>query len=98
MMNMTIDMSYVSGCSITECAYNVKNGCHAKAITIGDGVHPGCDTFLQASRHTQDGTRTAGIGACKVTACRHNDDYECMADSISIGRVGTEVNCLTFAP
>jgi hypothetical protein len=98
MTNMTIDMPPVSACSVTECAYNVKHNCHAKAITIGDGVHPGCDTFLGATTHTRDAARTAGIGACKVSACRHNDDYECMADKISVGRVGDEINCLTFAP
>lgn len=98
MTTMTIDMPYVSSCSIGDCAYNVENACHAKAITIGDGVHPGCDTFLKASPHARDAARTAGIGACKVTACRHNDDYECAADHISVGQVGTDVNCLTFAP
>ncbi|MFZ5510711.1 MAG: DUF1540 domain-containing protein [Pseudomonadota bacterium] len=98
MMNMTIEMSRVSACSINECAYNVNNNCHAKAITVGDGVHPGCDTFLQASRHTRDATRIAGIGACKVTACRHNDDYECSADQISVGRAAGEIKCMTFAP
>lgn len=98
MTNMTIDMPPVSACSVTECAYNVKSNCHAKAITIGDGVHPGCDTFLHASGHIRDAKRIAGIGACKVTGCRHNDDYECGADKINVGRDGNDIKCLTYAP
>lgn len=98
MTTMNIDMPPVSACSVTECAYNVKDNCHAKAITIGDGVHPGCDTFMQASTHTRNTSRTAGIGACKVTACKHNDDFECSASQIKVGRVGNDVSCLTFEP
>lgn len=92
---MTISMPFVSECKVSECAYNVNNSCHAKAITIGDGVHPGCDTFFGTARHTRDAARTAGIGACKVIGCKFNDDYECMADHISVGRVGDSVECLT---
>jgi hypothetical protein len=40
----TIEMPDVDGCDATECAYNMKGDCHARAITVGDGVHPGCDT------------------------------------------------------
>jgi hypothetical protein len=95
-MKLTIDMPVVSECAATECAYNVGMSCHARAITIGDGVHPGCDTFLGAASHAHDTSRTAGVGACKVTGCRHNDDFECTASKITVGFMGQDVNCLTF--
>jgi len=97
MQKMTIDMPVVSGCSASACVYNTDSACHAKAITIGDGIHPGCDTFMNASRHAREQQRISGVGACKVSNCAHNQDYECVADSISVGRRGDSVQCLTFA-
>ena len=96
-MKMTIDMPVVTECMIGDCAYNVANCCHARAITIGDGTHPGCDTFLLIGNHTKETTRLAGVGACKVSACTFNEDYECMTDSISVGQAGNDINCMTFS-
>jgi len=95
-MKMTIEMPVVTECMIDDCAYNVGNCCHARAITIGDGVNPGCDTFLQMGDHTKETTRRAGVGACKVSVCDFNDDYECMADSITVDMAGDKINCMTF--
>ena len=97
-MKITIDIPLVEECSINDCAYNVSNKCHAKAITIGDGVHPGCDTsFLQQSKHARDTNIIAGVGACKVTGCAFNSDLECSADSINVGMAGGgSINCLTY--
>jgi hypothetical protein len=95
-MKITIEMPIVSECAVTECAYNADRSCHARAITIGDGVHPGCDTFLSSGMHSKETKRTAGVGACKVTGCSHNDDFECMADSIHVGIQEDQVNCLTY--
>lgn len=96
-MEMTIDMPVVSECMVTKCAYNVSESCHARAITIGDGIHPGCDTFMNSTMHSKNKQRRAGVGACKVTGCMHNDDFECVASSISVGMKGKEADCLTFA-
>jgi hypothetical protein len=96
MNRIAIDMPVVGECSVAECAYNANNGCHARAITVGDGLHPGCDTFLGATPHTRDTGRHAGVGACKVSGCRHNDDYECAADQIAVGHAGPGASCLTF--
>ena len=96
-MKITIDMPVVSNCEVTECAYNVENRCHARAITVGDGIHPGCDTFLDASQHTRNKQQMAGVGACKVASCIHNDDFECVAEQIDVGRSGGSINCLTYA-
>lgn len=97
MQTITIEMPVVSQCLVTECAYNVHDRCCARAITIGDGVHPGCDTFFEASTHSRMHAMAAGVGACKVTGCRYNDDLECQADSIQVQWRGKTVDCMTFS-
>lgn len=98
MKTITIEMPLISECNVAECAYNLNNNCHARAITIGDGAHPGCDTFFGNKTHTKAAMRTAGIGACKVAGCRFNDDFECTTENIRVGRTMGEISCLTFAP
>lgn len=95
-MKITVDIPAVANCSVDECTYNRAHRCHARAITVGDGVHPGCDTFFSAGSHTQDVSHIAGVGACKVGSCIHNDDYGCGADQIDVGRRGSNIKCLTF--
>jgi len=97
-MQFTVDMPPVSECVVAECAYNHHKACHARAITVGDGVHPGCDTYIGSAGHTKHSQLCAGVGACKVTGCTHNDDFECMAESINVGYQGTMVHCLTYHP
>ena len=95
-MRITLEMPAVRACNVEACAYNVDMGCHARAITIGDGIHPGCDTFLGGDvGHTHSGS-IAGVGACKVSGCRHNADFECTAENINVGIEGGTVNCMTF--
>jgi len=98
MKHMTIDMPIVSECLASECAYNVGMNCHAKAITVGNSLHAGCDTFFSGSGHTKETARTAGIGACKSTNCTFNEDLECTTDSIRVAPAGQEVNCMTYSP
>lgn len=95
-MIIATDMPEVSRCAATECAYNTDSACHARAITIGDGNHPDCDTYFNNNGHTKR-ERIAGVGACKVTGCTHNQDFECSADKIELGYSGDSVNCLTYA-
>jgi hypothetical protein len=97
MKKMTFEIPVVSQCMATECAYNVGNNCHARAITIGDGLHPGCDTYFRESRHIRKDDQIAGIGACKIGSCKFNDDFECMADSIRVDKVQNQVSCMTFS-
>lgn len=97
MNKITIEMPMVSKCMVNACSYNVDSKCHARAITIGDSVHPGCDTFLAGATHTNHAQQIAGIGACKTASCKHNEDFECMADSVQVGMVKSEANCMTFA-
>lgn len=97
-MKITIDIPLVNECAISDCAYNMDDMCHAKAITIGDGMHPGCDTsFFQSQKHARNTSITAGVGACKVTACSFNSDLECSADGINVGMKDGSINCLTCA-
>ncbi len=97
-MKITLDIPVVSECSVSECAYNVNKACHARAITIGDGVHPGCDTYLGSAGHTKSVQQSAGVGACKVIGCRYNGDYECNAESINVGYRESQIHCLTYQP
>ena len=97
MNKMVIEMPVVTECRAERCAYNVDLSCHARAITIGDSLHPGCDTFLHETRHTHSIKQAAGVGACKTTSCRFNDDFECMTDRIEVSMLGNQANCMTFA-
>ncbi len=97
MKKITLEMPIVKKCTVEECAYNANSSCHARAITIGDSVHPGCDTYLDGEHHTKHIQQTAGIGACKTAGCKFNDDLECVADSIQVGMVRSEANCMTYA-
>lgn len=90
-------MPLVKKCEVGSCAYNTAHNCHAKAITVGDGDRPGCDTFFENADHTRIVTLTAGVGACKVSQCRYNQDYECNAESIEVGYVANDVRCRTFS-
>ena len=96
MKKMLVQMPLVSECEITNCGYNVKKKCHAKAITIGDDMNPGCDTYFNNDYHIRNKDNTAGVGACKVNTCLYNIDYECTAEKIIVGMKGKKTNCLTF--
>jgi hypothetical protein len=97
-MKLNIEMSRVVECEVTRCAYNREQNCHARAITVGNGVHPACDTFYPAAPPTTDLEGVAGVGACKVSACQYNRDLECDADEIRIGKHEAHADCMTFSP
>ncbi len=73
MKTMTLEMAEVAECAAVDCAYNSDRMCRARAITVGDGVEPQCDTAYNTGLHTRART-IAGVGACKVSQCRHNND------------------------
>lgn len=91
-----MQMSKVRNCDVSECAYNMNQMCHAMAITIGDTIHPRCDTFCNCSSKGGEVSTVAGVGACKVDSCMHNTSLECQASEISVGHKGSEIDCLTF--
>lgn len=95
-MEITLEMSMIKSCNVSECSYNLNSACHAKAITVGDGENPGCDTYMHASKHVRSTSLHAGVGACKVGGCQHNSDFECGAESIEVGSCGGGVFCMTY--
>ena len=95
-MKITIELPVVGKCTVRECAYNSAARCHARAITIGDGTMPHCDTLFRNSGHIHATNIQAGVGACKVSSCSFNEDLECTADSITVGIVDENVECLTY--
>jgi len=97
MKKICLEMPVITKCMVSECAYNAASNCHARAITVGDSLHPHCDTFMKGSRHVKQIQQTAGIGACKTSTCKFNDDLECMAEGVHVGMVKSEANCMTFA-
>jgi hypothetical protein len=97
MKRICIEMPVVAQCMVNECAYNANSGCNARAITIGDEHQPGCDTFMAGSHHASAAGQAAGIGACKTVGCKFNDDLECMAESVQVGIIKNDANCMTFA-
>lgn len=94
---MTMKMPEVLECTVDSCVYNTNKGCHAMAITVGDpGGEPSCDTFFTADKRGGVMETTAGVGACKLGDCKFNQDFECSADSITVGRLGGQADCMTY--
>lgn len=93
---ITVQIPSIKSCNSSECSYNVKNSCYARAITVGDSLGPNCDTFLNRPRCNPSTNQTAGVGACKMNSCTFNKQCECQADSIEIGENDYGVQCLTF--
>jgi hypothetical protein len=91
----SLRMPIVDNCSVSACAYNEEGGCHARAITVGDGRHPGCDTFFITEGDHPDADLVAGVGACKVTGCKYNRALECEAETIEVGYVNHGPRCQT---
>lgn len=96
MEKFNLEMALISQCDVVNCTFNINKSCQAKAITVGDGSFPGCDTYLNLNIHCREKDHPAGVGACKVANCAHNDDFECIAQSVSVGVVGKKVQCLSF--
>jgi hypothetical protein len=94
-MKIMIEMPTIDTCEATGCAYNADRKCHARAITVGGGTHPACDTFIPADQHV-DRDEPAGVGACKVTTCRHNQNLECEASAIVVAPHAHHADCMTF--
>lgn len=96
-MKLNVIMPEVASCAMTACGYNQDRNCHARAITVGDGTHPMCDTYAPVSG-SGAGTSKAGVGACKVTVCTYNRDLECEAEGIRVDLHDGHPDCVTFAP
>ncbi|MGH9237314.1 MAG: DUF1540 domain-containing protein [Vicinamibacterales bacterium] len=97
-MKITLEIPVVQTCAATACAYNAGHRCHAVAITVGDGIHPACDTFFASDRPARDVSHTAGVGACKIAGCRYNSDLECAAGAIRVNVHANHADCATYTP
>lgn len=96
-MEKTIRIADVAECTIPECIYNRGSRCYARAMTVGHGEGPECQTFYSGNHHAAKREQTAGVGACKVSECRHNDGYQCEAERVYVGYNNNEIACLTFS-
>lgn len=90
-------MPIIDECEVTGCAYNLERSCQARAITVGDGIHPACDTYYSRDRHVVNRHPGSGVAACHVEACVHNQDLECQADRIHIASHDGHADCATFS-
>ena len=89
-------MAHIKNCGLSDCGYNISGHCHALSITVGGPGDHQCDTFFKHEGKGGNPSAVGMVGACKVTSCSHNADLECSADNITVGRFGTEVDCMTF--
>ena len=90
----TKTMPNVRACTVTECAYNDCQKCHAGAITV-DGPEPLCDTYFRSQR--KGGVPSIGtVGACKNDSCLYNEAYECSAPAIDVSSHNGKAECDAF--
>ena len=88
----------VNTCTVSDCAYNKGQSCHAMGITIDNPTKATCATFTPATNGV-GGMETviASIGACKATSCVNNKGMMCSADSVKIGMSEGKVSCLSYS-
>ncbi|MHC4075271.1 MAG: DUF1540 domain-containing protein [Planctomycetota bacterium] len=90
--------SRVVECRIRDCAYNLDNLCHARAVTIGDISGAKCGTycsFMLAVQRIDTGS-TAMVGACKMGGCAYNAELNCHAEEIVIDYRQDQPECLIY--
>lgn len=95
---MPKQMSKISACDQTDCAYNKHNACHTLAITVG-GVEDECamcDTYMNSPKRGGVEDATGGVGACKVDDCKFNESFECNAGSIKVAPHQGHPDCTTY--
>jgi hypothetical protein len=97
-MKLFVLMPDVRECVVTDCAFNQGRACHARAVTIGDGIHPACDTYHPNVEKRASARTRAGIGACKVDRCEWNEDLACHARSVRDAHHQGHADCVTFSP
>ena len=94
---MSTEMTSITECAVTNCAYNKHNSCHTLAITVGGPEEcPHCDTYVAGANNGGIPDTRGGVGACKVSNCSHNAALECSAGRISVGWHMDHPDCKTF--
>lgn len=94
---MAMSMSKISGCEVTECAYNSNKNCHTMAITVGAEACAMCDTFKKSDMKGGDVSTIGSVGACKADSCKFNESLECTAENIMVGIHASHADCTTFS-
>lgn len=89
-MNMTV----ISKCDMSNCAYNKDGGCHTLGITVGP--HAECNTFVHASSRGGFPEVKGGIGACLASSCKFNNKLECQAVDVNVSTDSKHADCTTF--
>jgi hypothetical protein len=89
-----MNMSVISKCNMSTCAYNMDGGCHTLGITVGP--HAECNTYVHtSSRGGFPGTH-GGVGACMTSSCTFNDRLECKASKVDVAVDEKHADCKTF--
>ncbi len=89
-----MDMSLVSKCNVSDCAYNAENNCCTPGINVG--AHAQCNTFIHGSRKGGSRQAKSGIGACLASECQWNTELECQASNVDVTVHNGHADCHTF--
>jgi hypothetical protein len=89
-----MDMSMITKCTMSNCAYNAGGMCHTLGITVGP--HAECNTFVHASARGGFREVQGGIGACLASDCKFNDKLECRATNVDVASHEKHADCETF--
>jgi hypothetical protein len=90
-----MNMTGISKCNMTTCAYNKESSCRTPGITVGP--HAECNTYVHASSHGGFDDVKAGVGACTAAGCKFNKKLECQAPKVDIAVDEKHADCTTFA-
>jgi len=90
-----MDMTKISNCNMSACAYNKEGKCHTIGITVG--LHTECNTYVHGSVTGGFSEIQGGIGSCLASNCQFNDNLECRAAGVTIA-IDEEkhADCKTF--
>jgi hypothetical protein len=88
------ELSHRTSATYPAASHNDSN-CHARAITLGNGLYPGRDTYQDDSPGHPRLQATAGTGACKLSGWLHNSDFACTADGIDLAARGETAACMS---
>ncbi|MBI4187123.1 MAG: DUF1540 domain-containing protein [Chloroflexi bacterium] len=89
-----MNMTGISKCNMSTCAYNKEGSCHTLGITVGP--HAECNTYVHASSRGGFPEVTGGIGACLASNCKFNSKLECQATKVDVAIDDKHADCKTF--
>ena len=89
-----MNMTGISKCNMSNCAYNREGSCHTLGITIGS--HAECNTYVHHSTRGGFPEIKGGIGACLASSCKFNAKLECQATAVNVASDDKHADCATF--